>query len=133
MLKQLRALFASPVFPEDEDKTRKAGYAYWIALSFIVVIFGYEIVARLVSGTTSIGIFDIAIFSVALIIISGLGLLRRGQVRLASILLVSLIWIASNGAAATSFGIKDTSFIINLSVILRSEERRVGKECSSRR
>jgi GAF domain-containing protein len=118
MLKQLRALFASPVFPEDEDKTRKAGYAYWIALSFIVVIFGYEIVARLVSGTTSVGIFDIAIFSVALIIISGLGLLRRGQVRLASILLVSLIWIASNGAAATSFGIKDTSFIINLSVIL---------------
>ena len=118
MLKQLRALFASPVFPEDEDKTRKARYANAIALSFIVIIFGYEIVARLVSGTTNVGVFDITIFAVALIIISGLGLLRRGQVRLASILLVSLIWIASNGAAATSFGIKDTSFIINLSVIL---------------
>ena len=118
MLKQLRALFAPPVFPEDEDKTRKARYANAIALSFIVIIFGYEIIARLLSGTTNVGIFDIAIFSVALTIIAGLGLLRRGQVRLASILLVSLIWIASNGAAATSFGIKDTSFIINLSVIL---------------
>ncbi len=118
MLKQLRVLFAPPVFPEDEDKTRKARYANAIALSFIVIIFGYEIIARLVSGITNVGIFDIAIFSVALIIISGLGLLRRGQVRLASILLVSLIWLASNGAAAASFGIKDTSFIINLSIIL---------------
>ena len=47
MLKQLRALFAPPVFPEDEDKTRKARYANAIALSFIVIIFGYEIIAQL--------------------------------------------------------------------------------------
>src|SRR6185503_16815497 len=118
MLKQLRALFAAPVFPEDEDKTRKARYANAIALAFIVIIFGYELVARLVSGTTNVGVFDIAIFAVAITIMAGLGLLRRGYVQLASIMLVSLIWLASNGAAATSFGIRDTSFIINLSIIL---------------
>ena len=118
MLKQLRAFFAAPVFLEDEDKTRKARYANAIALALIVIIVGYEVAARLVSGSSNLGIFDLAIFVVVITIIAGLGLLRRGRVRFASILLVSLIWLASNGAAATSFGIKDTSFIINLSIIL---------------
>ena len=118
MLKQLRALFAAPVFPDDEDKTRKARYANAIALAFIVIILGYEMAARLTTGVTKLSLFDLIMFAVAIVIIAGLGLLRRGQVQLASILLVSLIWIASNGAAATSFGIKDTSFIINLSIIL---------------
>jgi len=118
MLKQLRALFAAPVFPDDEDKTRKAMYANAIALALIVIIVGYELATRLASANSKLGIFDLLIFAVALTIIAGLGLLRRGHVRLASILLVSLIWLASNGAAATSFGIRDTSFIINLSIIL---------------
>lgn len=118
MLKRLRALFASPVFPDDEDKTRKARYANAIALALIVIIVGYELATRLASANSKLGIFDLVIFAVALTIIAGLGLLRRGHVRLASILLVSLIWLASNGAAATSFGIRDTSFIINLSIIL---------------
>ena len=118
MFKQLRALFAAPVFPDDEDKTRKAKYANAIALAFIVIILGYEIAARLTAGITKLSLFDLIMFAVVIIIIAGLGLLRRGQVQLASILLVSLIWIASNGAAATSFGIRDTSFIINLSIIL---------------
>ena len=118
MLKLLRAVFAAPVFPEDEDKTRKARYANAIALALIVIILGYEVVARLTSGSTKLGLFDLIIFAVVITIMAGLSLLRRGYVRLASILLVSLIWLASNGAAATSFGIRDTSFIINLSIIL---------------
>ena len=118
MLKQLRALFAAPVFPEDEDKTRKARYANAIALALIVIILGYEVAARLTTGSTKLSPFDLSMLAVAITIMAGLSLLRRGYVRLASILLVSLIWLASNGAAATSFGIKDTSFIINLSIIL---------------
>ena len=118
MLKLLRAVFAAPVFPEDEDKTRKARYANAIALALIVIILGYEVVARLTSGSTKLGLFDLIIFAVVITIMAGLSLLRRGYVRLASILLVFLIWLASNGAAATSFGIRDTSFIINLSIIL---------------
>src|SRR4026208_518262 len=114
MLKQLRALFAAPVFPDDEDKTRKARYANAIALAFIVIILGYEIAARLTTGSTNLSLFDLILFAVAITIMAGLGLLRRGYVQLASIMLVSLIWLASNGAAATSFGIRDTSFIINL-------------------
>jgi GAF domain-containing protein len=118
MLKLLRAVFAAPIFPEDEDKTRKARYANAIALALIVIILGYEVAARLTSGSTKLSLFDLIMFAVAITIMAGLSLLRRGYVRLASILLVSLIWLASNGAAATSFGIRDTSFIINLSIIL---------------
>lgn len=118
MSKLLRAIFAAPVFPEDEDKTRKARYANAIALALIVIILGYEVAARLTSGSTKLSLFDLIIFAVAITIMADLSLLRRGYVQLASILLVSLIWLASNGAAATSFGIQDTSFIINLSIIL---------------
>ena len=118
MSKLLRAIFAAPIFPEDEDKTRKARYANAIALALIMIILGYEVSARLASGVTKLSLFDWILFAVAIIIMVGLNLLRRGQVRLASILLVTLIWLASNGAAAGSFGIRDTSFIINLSIIL---------------
>src|SRR6185503_6631228 len=118
MLKLLRAAFAAPIFPEDEDKTRKARYANAIALALIVIILGYEVVARLTSGNMKLSLFDLIVFAVAITIMADLSWLRRGHVQLASILLVSLIWLASNGAAATSFGIRDTSFIINLSIIL---------------
>jgi GAF domain-containing protein len=118
MSKLLRAIFAAPIFPEDEDKTRKAKYANAIALALIVIILGYEVSARLTSGIIKLSFFDLILFAVAIIIMVGLNLLRRGHVRLASILLVILIWLASNGAAATIFGIRDTSFIINLSIIL---------------
>jgi GAF domain-containing protein len=118
MLKLLRAAFAAPIFAEDEDKTRKARYANAIALALIVIILGYEVAARLTSGSTKLSLFDLIMFAVAIAIMAGLSLLRRGYVQLVSILLVSLIWLASNGAAATSFGIRDTSFIINLSIIL---------------
>src|SRR5687768_10156511 len=98
MLKLLRALFTAPIFPEDEDKTRKARYANAIALALIVIILGYEVAARLTSGTTELSLFDLITFAVAITIMVGLILLRRGYVQLTSILLVSLIWLASNGA-----------------------------------
>ena len=118
MLEKIRKLFAPPIFPEDEDKTRKARYANRIALALVVIIFGYEVAARLTGSYTSLGIFDMIVIAVAITIIMGLRLLRQGYVQIASILLVSLIWLASNGSAATSFGIRDTSFIINLSIVL---------------
>ena len=47
MLKQVGTFLKSPLFPEDEDKTRKAGYANAIAIAFFAVIIVYETVIRL--------------------------------------------------------------------------------------
>ena len=79
MLKLLRAIFAAPIFPEDEDKTRKARYANAIALALIVIIFGYEVSARLTSGSTKLGIFDFIVVAVAITIMAGLRFLGEGM------------------------------------------------------
>lgn len=47
MLKSLLNYLAPPVFPDDEEKTRKARYANVIALTFIFVALGYETGTRL--------------------------------------------------------------------------------------
>jgi GAF domain-containing protein len=117
-MKQLRTLFAPPVFPEDEDKTRKARYANAISLTFIIVALGYEVAIRITRGYLGLGLIDIVLFAIAFLLSIGLILLRRGFLQLTSILLVGLIWTAINGVAASGFGIRDSSYITNLAVIL---------------
>lgn len=118
MLNNVSTILRPPVFPEDEDKTRKARYANFIALIFLGVTLAYEAFLRIFGNYVRLSILDAALFVVAAISITGLVLLRKGRVQLASILLVALTWAASNGLAAAGFGIKDSSYIINFAIIL---------------
>lgn len=118
MFKTVNTIISPPIFPEDEDKTRKARYANFIALAFLVVTVGYEVFLRTYANYVKLTILDAALFVVAAISVIGLVLLRKGRVQLASVLLVALTWAACNGLAATGFGIKDSSYIINFAIIL---------------
>ena len=118
MLKQVRALLAPPVFPGDEDKTRRARYSNVIALAFFVLAVAYEIVVRILVGITSLALFDFILIGVALLCVAGLILLRKGYVRLTSFFLVALVWVACNSVAATSFGVRDASYIVNFAIVL---------------
>jgi GAF domain-containing protein len=117
-MKRLRAFLAPPIFPEDEDKTRKARYANAISVTFIIVALGYEAAIRITRGYLGLGFIDIILFAIAILLTIGLILLRRGFLQFTSIVLVSLIWVAINGIAASGFGIRDSSYITNLLVIL---------------
>jgi GAF domain-containing protein len=119
MLKRVRAFFKPPVFLEDPDKTRKASYAHVISLAFTGIIFAYEL--YLLSSNDLFHVFNPANIVIAALAIVGLvnwWLVRRGNVSIASIMLVGLIWIGANGIAASGFGIRDTSFIVNFVVML---------------
>jgi GAF domain-containing protein len=118
MLKQVRTIFAPPVFPGDEDKTRKARYANAIAIAFLAVVIVYETIVRILVNYTGWSIMDWFVVGIAGICAAGLILLRKGYVRSTSILLVVLTWIASNGISATGFGVKDSSYILNFAIIL---------------
>jgi hypothetical protein len=118
MLNQVRAFFKAPFFPDDEDKTRKARYANAIAVVFFVVIILYQIGIRLFLRYTAFSIVDLVLFGIAIICAISLILLRKGYVRPMSILLFMSTFIASNSIAASGYGIKDASFIINFSIIL---------------
>ena len=118
MLRSLLKYLAPPVFPDDEDKTRRARYANVIALTFIFVALAYEIGTRIFRGHSGFGIFDIVVSSIAGIVFGGWLMLKRRHVSAASILLVVVIWVSSNAIAAVGFGIRDTSYILNFSIIL---------------
>jgi GAF domain-containing protein len=118
MLEQVLKFFTSPVFPEDEDKTRKARYAHVIALGLLVAALAYEALVRSAAGLVVPSIFELILIGFAMTCIMGLWLLKRGHVRLISFLLVFLIWLTSNGFAATSYGARDASYIVNFAIIL---------------
>lgn len=122
MLKQviqsIKKILAPPIFPEDEDKTRKARYTNLITLIFLSIVVAFQVWARLIGGYVSFSL----IMDGGMLILIGLGiaslvLLQRGQVRFTSIVLVTMIWLASNGMAV-NFGVKDVTYIANFAVIL---------------
>lgn len=118
MLNQVRTFFRAPTFPDDEDKTRKARYANAIASTFLAITIVYETIVRALVGYKDLSPVDMIIIGLAVICIVGLVLLRKGYVYLTSILLVVLIWGAANGIAATGYGVRDSSYITNFTVIL---------------
>jgi GAF domain-containing protein len=118
MLKQARRFFKAPLFPDDEDKTRKARYANAIAIVFLVVIIFYQTGIRFLLRYTAFSVVDVILLGIAILCAVGLVLLRKGYVRSTSILLFMSTFIASNSIAASGYGIKDASFIINFAIIL---------------
>ena len=118
MLKSMTNIFAPPIFPEDEDKTRKAKYANAIALTLIVLVLGYEIGTRFIRSHIGIEVADLILILLAAVIFAGWILLKRGYLQFTSILLVVLIWVASNGIAVIGFGIRDTSYLTNFSIVV---------------
>jgi GAF domain-containing protein len=118
MLKQARDFFRPPVFPENEDKTRKAKYANAIAIVFLAVATFYETVYRILVSYTGLSVFDLPVIAVAIICAVALVLLRKGYVRFTSVLLVVMTWIAANTISASGFGIRDSSYVVNFAIVL---------------
>jgi len=116
MLKPIRTILTPPVFPEDEDKTRKARYVNAIAIAFLGIAVVYEILLR--ASYTPISILDLAMVGLLVICTLCLVALRRGYVRFAAMLLVILVWVASNGIAANGYGARDSSYLTNFAIIL---------------
>ena len=118
MLEQVRNFFLPPIFPEDEDKTRKATYAHVIALVLLAAAIAMEASVRFTTINARLSVFELIMIGFALACVTGLMLLKRGYVRLVSVILVALIWFTSNGLAANGYGAKDASFIINFAIVL---------------
>ncbi len=116
MLRAILSFFKPPVFPEDEEKSRKAFYAHVIILALMFVILAYELFLRFTRTAQSLDSADFVLIGLFLIGVMCWWLNQRGYVFFTSILLVVLFWTASNGIAA-GYGIRDTSFIVNFAII----------------
>lgn len=118
MLKQVINILTPPIFPEDEDKTRRAFYAHWIALAFLAAVIGWEAWVRVFEGYALFDLMDVLLAGIVGVCVAGLMRLRQGHVQSTSIMLVGLVWLATNVMAATGFGAKDATYIVNFSIVL---------------
>jgi GAF domain-containing protein len=118
MLNEISRLFRPPVFPADEDKTRRAKYANAMGIALLVVALLYEVTLRAFLDYTAFSILDIMVLGLATVCAVALVLLRKGYVGPAAILLVVMTWLVSNSISAAGFGIKDSSYVINFAIVL---------------
>jgi GAF domain-containing protein len=118
MLKNLQKVFRPPVFPEDEDKTRKAKYANAILFAFLGLVIVFETVVRFSVNNTEVAAVDLILIGLAILFVTGLLFIRKGYVQSVSMLFVILIWIASNSLAAIGSGAQDASYFTNFAIVL---------------
>jgi signal transduction histidine kinase len=92
MLNRLRDLFASPAFPQDEEKTRRAEVLNTLLLSVLVFLILDILVATPFIYAEK---FFNALAALLMLVVVGLSfwLMRAGRVVLSSVLFVSAVWI----------------------------------------
>lgn len=118
MWNNLIRLLKPPVFPDEENKTRAAGYVHMISMLFMTAILAYIVLSKFFAGVFTFNIFDAALFGIFLGIFAIAYASRAGYVSQAGTLLVTILWLAVNGTAFYGAGVRDSSFIANFAVLL---------------
>ncbi len=106
-----RKIFAPPVFPDDEDKTRTAtvlNFAGWFiaGMDFIALI----ILRPFLSGEANLSTSNLALLGIVLVTLFALYMNHRGYVKLASFIVIALGWIGLTYLTLPSDGIRDAAF-----------------------
>ncbi|HKG52951.1 MAG TPA: GAF domain-containing protein [Anaerolineales bacterium] len=117
MLNSLSKHFTAPVFSDNEEKTRSAGYLNVIVLSNIPILLLFMIV-RTVTGAEPFGVDNLILAAIITILTTGWFLMKSGRVGLAAYLHVSTIWLASTMIALSGSGIRGTVFTSYFVVML---------------
>ncbi len=110
MQKDFRKIFAPPVFPGDEEKTRSAAILNTIGWStlFILVII---LALRIIQGQDpNFAVVNWILAMVIVVIAFMLFMARTGYVRIASVVLVVTIWGALSYVSWVADGIRDVTF-----------------------
>ena len=110
MQKDFRKIFAPPVFPGDEEKTRSAAILNTIGWStlFVLVII---LALRIIQGQDpNLAVVNRILAMVIVVIAFMLFMARTGYVRIASVVLVVTIWGALSYVSWVADGIRDVTF-----------------------
>lgn len=109
---------APPVFTEDEEKTRSAGFINAIVLTNIPILVLF-IIIRVATGSGELfGPANLILAAIIATLSIVWLLMRAGWVRLAGYLHVTTIWLASTMIALLSGGINSTTFTSYFVVML---------------
>src|SRR5262245_3865245 len=106
----IKRFFFPPIFADDEEKTRAAGFINVIVLSNIPILILF-IIARISTGAEFFGIANMILLAIIAILTIVWFLMKAGWVRLAGYLHVTTIWLASTMIALNGSGIRGTAFM----------------------
>ena len=106
MRNALPKIFAPPIFPNDEDKTRSAAvlnFAGWFIVG--VDLFVLIILRPLLSGGAILGTNNLILFGIVVTTLMALYVSHLGYVKLGSFIVIALGWIGLTSLTAGSDGI----------------------------
>jgi GAF domain-containing protein len=106
----VRKIFAPPVFPGNEDKSRSAAILNTIGWSSLLMVLGILIVRMIQANDVNLAQVNWILAATIVVIASVLFLAHRGYVRAASFLFVITLWIALAYIAWAADGIRDIAF-----------------------
>lgn len=118
MRNQLLRLFASPIFADDEEKTRSAGFINALVLSNIPILVLFIIVRTTTGAGELFGPANLILIAIITILTIAWALMRTGWVRLAGYLHVTTIWLATTMIAFIGGGIGGSTFASYFVVML---------------
>jgi signal transduction histidine kinase len=112
----LKHWFSPPVFPANEEKTRKALFLHIILISGIFLLSGLLIARNLMTTSRPLPnvILSVLIFLFLVLFI----ILHRGHVYATSLIFVTAAWSGMTIVAVFSDGIRDVAVVVNIIVIL---------------
>ena len=106
----LRKVFAPPVFPEDEDKTRAAAILNSIGWITLFVTLALLTLRTLQGQDANLAEVNTVLIAVSIAIVVMLFLSRKGYVQAASSLLVVTLWSGLSYISWVADGIRDVAF-----------------------
>lgn len=109
MRKFLYRLFAPPVFPEDEDRTRSAAILNIISWSLLFVLLTILVLRSIQKQDVNLVEVNLALTVTIIAIALILFLTHKGYIRVAGILLVSIVWLGLFYMTWVADGIRDVA------------------------
>ena len=103
-------LFAPPVFPEDEDKSRSAAILNTIGWSSLLMVLGILFVRIIQADDVNLTEVNSILAATSIVIVALLYLSHRGYVKTASLIFVMTLWSALSYIAWAADGIRDIAF-----------------------
>jgi GAF domain-containing protein len=110
MQSNLRKIFAPPVFPEDEDKTRSAAILNTIGWSTLLMLLCILMIRIIQGNDLNFAEVNWVLSAVSVVIASVLYLSDRGYVKPASFLFIVTLWSGLSYVAWAADGIRDIAF-----------------------
>lgn len=118
MFNTLRQVFAPPIFPDDENKTRSAYYINAVSLFSSLAVFILFLSRVIILKISPIDLSNLILLGMIGVLGVAWFVMRSGAVQIAGHMTIAMIWIGSTLLAFTGSGLRGSGFVSYFVIIL---------------